>query len=353
MLLRGKAPLRVSFAGGGTDVAPYCDDYGGAVLSSTVNLYAFATVEERQDSEVHIRSLDYDSFIKYDVRDGIRYDGRMDLLKAIIARMELKQGINIFIHNDAPPGSGLGSSGAIGSMIVSLIAQLQKRRLSRHQVADIAIEVERVQLGIPGGKQDQFASVFGGFNFMEFQKGQSVINSLRIDPMIVRELEYHLLLVYTKKTHYSGDLIKAQVDLYHDKDAAHLEGLHALKALAGNMKQSLLKGNMAEFGDLLHEAWMQKKRMNSLVSTSNIDELYDAARNMGARGGKILGAGGGGYILLFCPFNCKHLIAKRVEEMGSQVVPFSFEDHGLQVWSVNKSDVVSSGGKNILEVDEK
>jgi D-glycero-alpha-D-manno-heptose-7-phosphate kinase len=350
MLIRGKVPLRVSFTGGGTDVAPYCDDFGGAVLSSTINMYAYATIEPREDNEVQILSLDYDTLIKYDVNDSIRYDGRLDLLKAIISRMGLKQGINLFIHNDAPPGSGLGSSGAIATMIVSMVAKLMGRKMNRYDVANLAVDIERNELGVPGGKQDQFAAVFGGFNFIEFSKDRTLVHGLRIDREIVRELEYHLLLVYTKKNHYSGDLIQAQVDLYNKKDEQHLEGLHELKNFVFLQKEALLFGNLGKFAEIFHQGWLSKKKMNPLTTTDYVDEIYSQALKLGALGGKVLGAGGGGYILLFCPFNKKHLISKRVEEMGAKVVPFSFESEGLQTWTVSRADIALSKDKTILEI---
>lgn len=350
MLVRGKAPLRVSFCGGGTDVSPYCDEHGGVVLSSTINLYAYATIEERNDNLVNIRSLDYDTTIKYDVRAEIALDGRLDLIKAILAELVKDQkGLNLFIHNDAPPGSGLGSSGTIGSMIVGMLVQTQGLNMDRNEVAEKAIHIERDILKNPGGRQDQYAAVYGGFSFMEFHADRTVVYQLRIDRAVIRELEYHLLLVYTHKTHHSGGLIQEQVDRYKRAEKDHIEALHELKHLTYEMREALVQGNVRRIGDLLHEAWVNKVRMNPYVTTDYVNELYETARKMGARGGKILGAGGGGYLLLFCPFQKKHEIAKKVTEMGAVVVNFSFEKEGLQVWSTRKNNIGLPSSSYVLD----
>ncbi len=336
MFYRAKAPLRISFCGGGTDVAPYCDEHGGCVLSTTINMYAYATLQERRDNQLIVHSLDYDIIAKYDVKRAIRFDGRLDLVKAVLNRMGKHRGFSLFIHNDAPPGSGLGSSGTIGAMLVGVLNDVNHLRLSKYQIASRAVEIERKDLKIPGGRQDQYAAVFGGFNWIDFHKDQTVVTPLRIEPWIRQELQYHLLLLYTKKQHYSGDLIKAQVDLYKRKNRQHLEGLHALKTLAMHMKTALVRGQLREFGRMMDQVWTNKKKMNPLTTTAYADEVYAVAKKYGAIGGKVLGAGGGGYLLLFCQFDKKHHVAKAVEQLGCKVVNFNFEEQGLQIWTVQR-----------------
>lgn len=348
MLVRGKVPLRVSLCGGGTDVPPYCDEHGGCVLSSTINMHAYATIEERDDDRVNIRSLDYESSVHYDVRDELSLDGKLDLIKAVVNHMAHDRGFNLFIHTDAPPGSGLGSSGCIGTMMVGLISYLNGLRLDRNEIAEKAIHIERNILGVSGGRQDQYAAVYGGMNYIEFGRQQNVVYQLRLDQSIVRELEYHLLLVYTEKKHYSGDLIDQQIKLYEDKDETHLASLAELKELTNQMKEALVTGEISTVGHLLHDAWVAKKRMNPLVATPQVNEMYEEVRKLGALGGKILGAGGGGYLLLFCPFLQKHAIAKRVQEMGGTIANFDFVEHGLQIWHIDKNKLGCSTDPYIL-----
>jgi D-glycero-alpha-D-manno-heptose-7-phosphate kinase len=351
MLVRGKVPLRIGFCGGGTDVAPYCDQFGGRVISSTVDMYAYATLEPRNDDLVNIKSLDFDTIVKYDIKKSLAMDHKLRLITAIADYMGMKRGFNLFIHNDAPPGSGMGSSGAIGVMLVAMIADLLGSRLSRSEIADTAIHVEREILKISGGRQDQYAAVYGGFNYIEFFDKRTIVHQLRIDRAIVRELEYQLMLVYTSKTHYSHDLIDHQVKLFEKHDHDHLAALEELKVLTKEMTEMLVTGRILAFGDLLHQAWQSKVKMNPLSTTPYVEELYAEARRLGARGGKILGAGGGGYILLFCPFQDKHLIARRMEEMGSKIVDFSFEEEGLQIWHIPKKNITDVTTTYVLNFD--
>jgi len=343
MLIRGRVPLRLSFSGGGTDVPPFCNDHGGCVLSITINMYAYATVEERDDNVVNIRSLDYDSSVRYDIRKELSMDGKLDLIKAAANYMCHDRGFNLFIHNDAPPGSGLGSSGCIGAMMIGLFGDINSLRLSRDEIAEKAIIVERQLLGVSGGRQDQYAAVYGGCNYMEFYNDRNIVYQLRLDRSIVLELEYHLLLVWTKKKHYSSDLIDEQVKLYKEGNKTSVAGLFELKELTNQMKEALVCGDLNRLGGLMHDAWVSKKKINPRATTPQIDEMYEEARKLGALGGKILGAGGGGYLVLFCPFYRKDLIAKRVQEMGGVVVNFGFEEHGLDIWRVNKDKL---GGRS-------
>ena len=349
LIVRGKVPLRVSFAGGGTDVEPYSDDFGGIVLSSTIDWYAYATMELRNDNQVYINSLDYDTTIKYDINSEFYNDGQLDLVRAIVSHMQLEQGVNIFIHNDAPTGSGLGSSGAVGAMLVGMIANMQNKNLTKHEIAETALYVEREIVGVAGGKQDQFAATYGGINYIEFNRDDSIVNQLRIDEDTLEELEYHLMLVYTKKKHYSGDLLESQINRYKDKLDGHVEALHTLKDLTKEAKDRLVRGDLSRFGDLLHEAWLNKIKMNPLVTTGYVNDLYDAARSAGAKGGKILGAGGGGYMLLYTPFQKRKSVAEAVTKLGGQVVNFHFEDKGLKIWRTRKKLLHSYQGNYILD----
>ncbi|MFQ5636894.1 MAG: GHMP kinase [bacterium] len=336
MIIRSKAPLRISFGGGGTDIKPYMDEHGGVVLSATIDKYAYGSLRLREDRNVNVQSLDYDIVAKYNLDGEMTYDGELDLVKAAIKNMNngFDRGLDFFIHSDAPPGSGLGSSSTMVVALIGLIKHLQRLPLTNYEIADLAYKIERLDLGIKGGMQDQYAAVFGGFNFIEFGKNAIIVNPLRVPAEVINELEYCLLLCYTGKTRLSANIINTQIDNYKNKQTNVLRAMEELKKITVALKNALLQGSLTDFGHLLHEAWMNKMQMAKQITTSNIDRLYQTARQHGALGGKILGAGGGGYLLLFCEFDKKHIVAEKLEQLGGQIVEFTFDYHGLQTWEV-------------------
>ncbi|MCL4499484.1 MAG: GHMP kinase [Chloroflexi bacterium] len=332
MYIRSKAPLRISFCGGGTDVSPYPEEKGGVVLSATIDKYAYGSLRPTGGREITVTSLDYDIVAKYHAVADLLYDGELDLIKAVIKKMGSAEGLELFLHSDAPPGSGLGSSSTMVVCLIGLFRDWLKRPLTDYETAELAYEVERVDLGIKGGMQDQYAATFGGFNFIEFYDKSVVVNPLRIKPDVLNELNYRLLLCYTGRTRLSAHILERQTSSYVSKQERVVNALDALKELTIEMKNALLQGRLNDFGGLLHEAWLNKKNLDDNISSSHIDELYAAARERGAIWGKILGAGGGGYLLVSCPFDKKHKIAERLEQVGGQVVEFSFDLEGLQTW---------------------
>ncbi len=342
MIIRSKAPLRISFSGGGTEVSPYKDEYGGVVLSATIEKYAYGSLRLRNDRNVTVKSLDYDIVAKYNLDEEMNYDGELDLVKAVIKNKALnkgfERGLDFFIHSDAPPGSGLGSSSTMVVALIGLLKHLQRLPLTNYEMANLAYHIEREDLGIKGGMQDQYAAVFGGFNFIEFGRGPGlsnvVVNPLRIDAEVINELEYRLLLCYTGRTRLSANIISTQVEAYTKKEADVLNAMDELKKITTEMKNALLQKRVDDFGLLLHEAWINKKKMAKQITNTTIDALYETARQHGALGGKILGAGGGGYLLLYCDFDKKHIVAEELEKLGGQVVEFTFDWHGLQTWEV-------------------
>jgi len=335
MIIRSKAPLRISFCGGGTDVSPYPEERGGVVLSATIDKYAFGSLRPVDNGEIHVTSLDYDIVAKYHADQEFVYDGELDLVKAVIKKMEYKGGLDMFIHSEAPPGSGLGSSSTMVVCLLGLFKHLLKKPMTDYEMAELAYEVERKDLAIRGGMQDQYAAAFGGFNFIEFLGNTVVVNPLRVPSDVLNELHYRLLLCYTGRTRLSANILKHQTESYVQKKEAVVKALDELKALTVEMKNALLQGKVDAFGELLHEAWLNKKSLDKNISNNQIDDLYEAARKNGAVGGKILGAGGGGYLLVFCPFDKKHIIAQKLEELGGQVVEFAFEHKGLQTWETS------------------
>ena len=304
MVIRGRAPLRVSFGGGGTDVEPFCVNQGGAIIGSTINKYAYCSIVPRDDEEIIVHSLDFDMTVKYNTRENYVYDGKLDLVKAALKGMDIRQGCEVYLQCDAPPGSGLGTSSTVMVAMLAAMARWKGVEMDAYRLADLAYEVEREDLKIAGGYQDQYAATFGGFNFIEFHgRNNVVVNPLRIKKDIIHELQYNLLLCYTGNIHISANIIKDQVQNYEKKDG--FEAMCEVKALAYAMKDELLKGNLHSFGKLLNYGWESKKRMSSKITNPQVDALYNEAMAAGALGGKLLGAGGGGYLLVDCPYNLR------------------------------------------------
>ena len=337
MIIRCKAPLRISFGGGGTDVDPYRSERGGCVLSATIDKHAYVTCQPRNDHTIEVHSLDYDIVAKYHTKEDFVLDGELDLAKAAIARLRGRRGhkgFDLFMHSDAPPGSGLGSSSSMVVALTTLFKEYFNRPLTPYESAELAFAIERQDLGLKGGMQDQYAATFGGFNFIEFFADKVVVNPLRLDPAITNELRYNLLLCYTGSTRTSAGIIDAQVKNYEQRHAPSVDAMDELKSLCVEMKNALLQGKLTLFGELLSASWLQKKHMADRITNPRIDALYDEAIAAGALGGKLLGAGGGGYLLVYAPFTRKHLVAKRLEAAGGQLVDFNFEYQGAVTWRV-------------------
>lgn len=329
---RSKAPLRISFAGGGSDIEDVYREIGGAVLVSTINKYSYVSISPRQDRQVCIRSLDLDMQISYDVQSAPAYDGMLDLAKACVETVGLGEGVDICIQTEAPPGSGLGSSSSMTAALLAGLYALKGQHIDLYELAEKEYYVERVKLGISGGRQDQYGCTFGGFNFVEFNAQSIEVVPLRLRNDILHDLESHCMLCYTGRTRLSANLIDKQVAAFRENRGSSREGTTRLRDLAFEAKTLLLRGRIAEFGHLLHEAGEAKKRMNPDATDAFMDGLYARARELGAFGGKILGAGGGGYMLLFAPIDRKHDIHKALEAMGGSFVGFSFSADGVTTW---------------------
>ncbi|MGB3479103.1 MAG: GHMP kinase [bacterium] len=340
MLIRAKAPLRISFAGGGTDVPPFSENEGGLVINATINKYAYGTLQPMKNRRIKIESVDFGVSMDYDIDQRLIYDGKLDLVKAAIHKMKgfKSKGFSLFLHSDVPPGSGLGSSSAMMVALVGLLKEFRGMPLTDYEIANIAYEIERKELAIKGGLQDQYAATFGGFNFIEFYKDRVIVNPLRVSKDTINELEHNLLLCYTGKTRFSDNIIIDQIRRYKSKDQDALLGLQKQKEFAVEMKNALLQRNLNDFGALLHQAWKFKKKMSNKISNPFIDEIYNMARDYGALGGKITGAGGGGYLLFYCRPQLKHKVAQALSKRGILITDFTFESDGLQTWRINHDE---------------
>lgn len=340
MIIRSKAPLRLGLAGGGTDVSPYSDDFGGMILNATIEKYAYATIIPKKNGKIVFHSQDRGERVEYESVARLPIDGELDLLKGVYNRV-----VKDFNHNaplsfelhtyvDAPPGSGLGSSSTLVVAIVGAFTEWLKLPLGEYDIAHLAHDIERIDLGFAGGKQDQYAATFGGVNFMEFYRDDKVIvNPLRIRNTYLRELEFNIISYYTGTSRLSSKIIEAQQESVKGKGKP-VEAMHELKKQAMMMKEALLRGELKRLGDLLDYGWKFKKELAAGITNPVIDELYDEARKMGATGGKISGAGGGGFMTFFCPGNTRYAVIRRLQEFGGEVRDVKFSSLGVTSWTL-------------------
>ena len=339
MIFRARAPLRISFAGGGTDLSPYVNERGGLVLNATIDRHAYATVRLRQDRVVSVRSLDFETSLAFSVDERPPFDGNLDLIKACLRRLQPdptaeETGLELYLETEAPPGSGLGASSALVVATIGALAVWRRLILDKYEVARLAWEIERLDVGVPGGLQDQYSASFGGFNLIEFRsEREAIVNPLRIEPDIIRELEYNMLLVYTGATRSSGRIINTQIAGLKEQQRPVIDAMDRMKSLTLEAKDALLTGRLADFAAILHEEWQAKKRTSDAVTTPHIDEMYAESRRLGAVGGKVSGAGGGGFMFLYCPFDCRPAVAERLRALGGEILPMAFAPEGMQAWS--------------------
>ncbi len=340
MIIRSRAPLRIGFAGGGTDVSPYSDLFGGAVLNATINMYAYATIIPRNDGKIIIHAADKKETAEFDSALKLPYNGRLDLAKAVYNQIAErfntgKLAFEIITSVDAPPGSGLGSSSTLVTAIAGAFVEWLNLPLGEYDIAHLAYTVERIDLNYAGGKQDQYAATFGGFNFMEFYDHEKVIvNPLRVRSNIINELTHNIVLYHTGTSRLSSVIIEEQQSNIENKNRDSIEAMHQTRKMAVLMKEALLKGDLDKIGRIMMEAWEYKKKMAGGISNSELDKLYDTAIRAGATGGKISGAGGGGYMFFYCPGNTRHKVIEALKESGGMIQPFQFTKNGLNSWSI-------------------
>lgn len=342
MIIRSKAPLRLGLAGGGSDVSPYSDLYGGLILNATINLYAYCTIEETDNGKIEILATDLQENLSYDVSRSLPIDGHLDLHKGVYNRVVKDFELNassfrITTYSDAPAGSGLGSSSTMVVCVLKAFSEWQNLPMGDYEIARLAYEIERKDLNMSGGKQDQYAAAFGGFNFMEFLKDDLVIvNPLRVKRWIIDELESSMILYYTGASRSSAKIIDEQKRNTSSGNPIAIEAMHKIKQSAIEMKLALLKGDVRDFSRILGEGWENKKKMASAISNPMIQEVFDVAMKAGAIAGKVSGAGGGGFIMLIVnPVN-KRSVINALSELSGIVMPFQFSDGGTHGWKIYK-----------------
>lgn len=338
MIVRSKAPLRIGLAGGGTDVSPYSDIYGGAVLNATVNLYAYASIEPTEDNRVVLRAVDKKTELNLESASSLDTDGSLDLIKGVYNRIvkdysgkPLSFRLTTFV--DAPAGSGLGTSSTLVTAVLGAFSEWLKLPLGEYDLAKIACEIERDDLGMAGGKQDQYAATFGGVNFMEFYgNGKVIVNPLRIKDQVLNEMSNNIILYYTKTSRVSSEIIEAQQKNVNEGSAASVEAMHRIKELAVAMKEAILKGELNRLGELLNLSWENKKKMAQGITNQWLDEIYDTAMKAGATGGKITGAGGGGFMFFYCPGNSRFNVIDALQKFEGSARRYEFTRTGLETW---------------------
>ena len=346
MLIRSKAPLRLGLAGGGSDVSPYSDIYGGIVLNATINLYTYSTIEEINEDLIVINSFDSNCNESHPLSPSLKIDGKASLIKGVYNRIVKdfgfpNKGFSITTYNDAPVGSGLGTSSSMVVCILKAFTEWLSLPLGDYEISRLAYEIERKDLNLSGGKQDQYAAAFGGFNFMEFLKEDFVIvNPLKIKRWIVDELEASIVLYFTGASRSSAKIINEQKDNTSKGNNEAIEAMHLIKKSAVDMKLALLKGDMRRFAEILGEGWENKKKMASSISNPMIEEAFSVAIPAGAISGKVSGAGGGGFIMFMVEPTKKKRVVDALGKLSGFVMPFQFTDGGAHGWKIYETDRV-------------
>lgn len=332
---RARAPVRVSFGGGGSDLTHYFAGDGGAVINSTISLYSHATLRVRDDEQVIIHSRDLRDVLEArDLPDALSRSGKFGLIQAILKTVHPDFGLELYLDSDFPMKSGLGGSAVVAAAILGCFNQFRRDQWDLHEMAELAFQAERVYLGVAGGWQDQYATVFGGFNFMEFRMDSNIVHPLRIGRDVQLELEESLVLCDTGIAHESGDIHLDQREQM--KQEATRQQVQSNVALTYRMRNYLLRGRLLQFGHALDDAWVLKRQLSSKISSSHIDEIYALARESGAIGGKLLGAGGGGFFLFYAPPFRKHELLSALIARGLQPWPFRFEPEGVRAWTARE-----------------
>ena len=332
---RARSPVRISFGGGGSDLTHFFSGQDGAVINTTISLYSHATLRIRDDEKITIHSLDLkDSLYADNLKHVLGMEDCFGLIRALLRTVQPDFGFDLYLQSDFPMNSGLGGSAVVSAAILGCFNQFRLDQWDLHELAELAFQAERLYLGVAGGWQDQYATVFGGFNFMEFRMDQNIVHPLRIHPDILLELEESLILCDTGTTHDSGDIHEDQRRQMMSQGVR--QHVNTNVELSYKIRNQLLRGRLHDFGQSLHEAWKFKRQLSSKISTNRLDRIYEEARAHGALGGKLLGAGGGGFFLFYVPPFRKHELIQHLEAQQLQVRPFRFEQEGLRAWTVRE-----------------
>ncbi|NTS41303.1 dehydrogenase [Flavisolibacter sp. BT320] len=337
MIYRSKAPLRIGLAGGGTDVSPYCELYGGAIVNATISLFAHASIERIPDPKIVLEATDQNIRAEFVLQEEMPIDGELDLLKAVCNCIQndyqlFTTGFHLTTSVDAPAGSGLGTSSTLVVAMLGAFADMLSLSLGKDNMAQYAYKIEIEYLQWVGGRQDQYAATFGGVNFMTFRGNDVMVEGMPLPNDVLRHLEDHLLLYYSGQARESAAIIAEQARNVSAQNSEAVEAMHGLKEQAMLMKNALLKGETGSLGELLDLGFSLKRKMASGISNSHLKEMYDCAIKHGATGGKISGAGGGGFLLFYCPGTTKNAVTESLRKFGGHHRPYRLVEQGLTTW---------------------
>lgn len=337
IIARAKSPVRISFGGGGSDLTHYfTKSSGGAVINSTISLYSHATLIKNPSDEIIIISEDLNETLKAkDLKLALKQKNKMGLILSIIELINPKFGFKLHISSDFPVGSGLGGSAVVMSAIIGCFNEFRIDKWTKHEMAEMAYQAERLSFKISGGWQDQYATVFGGMNFMEFKKKKNLVHPLKIDDEVLLELKENLVLCDTCSTHDSNNIHDDQKKQLNDQET--INKLVALNVkLTYNIRDSLLKGDLSKIGEFLDTAWNYKRKFSNKISNKRLDNIYNTALKNGAIGGKLLGAGGGGFFIFYCDPTKINDLSEKLKLLQTKIINFNFESNGLKSWKVRK-----------------
>jgi D-glycero-alpha-D-manno-heptose-7-phosphate kinase len=332
-MLIARSPVRISFGGGGTDLPSYYEQFGGAVLSTAIDKYFYTVLRKRDDGFIQVISSDLRKLERWKDIQNLTLQGTdLEIPLAVLRELNCNVSIDLFLASEIPPGTGLGSSATVCVNVLKLMASYTKQELSRYELAERAYHIARHVLNQPVGKQDEYAAAFGGLNYIQFhQNGGVTVEPIVLNPELNRQLQSNLMLFFTGASHNSWDILKTQEASTKKNSGNSVTALHEIRELADTMRDVLRKGELDSFGELLHTGWEAKKRVSAKISTSHIDDLYDMARAHGAVGGKITGAGGGGFMLLYVREPDQHAVREAFAAKGLREMVFGFDRDGAQV----------------------
>jgi D-glycero-alpha-D-manno-heptose-7-phosphate kinase len=337
-IARARAPVRVDFAGGWTDVPPFSTEVGGFVVNACINRYAYATAMTTEAHNFILESGDYGTFIEAQTIRDMEYDGNLDLLKAAVRRLDFADGVRLITRSEAPPGSGTGSSASMGVTLVGLLNHMQDGDMTRHEIAALANCLEIEELAVPGGKQDQYAAATGGVLFMQFVNGRVTVEPLSLSRNFLLDLEKHLTLVYTGKSRLSGNIIQQVMGPYAEGDRSIAEALGNIRQCTLDMKAAFCAEDIVRIGELMSANWENQKRLSPSMTTPKTEALLRVAEDCGMLGAKACGAGGGGCLLFLSDADREHVLREAVQDLGGQILPFNFDFGGLEVWEPRLPD---------------
>lgn len=332
IISRSKAPVRVSFAGGGSDLTHYFLEEGGAVINATISLFCHATLKPRDDKRISIDSLDLDKKIEYkDLKHLLGESDEFDLFRSLLKLIKPEFGFDLSVSSDFPKGSGLGGSSSVIVAVCGCFNEFRRDKWDDYELSEIAFQAERLNMGISGGWQDQYATVFGGFNFIEFRNDNNLIHPLRLSEKIILELQENFVLFAVSSGRNSGAIHEDQEITMKSKDVREMVKKNVEHSY--KMRENLLRGKLNLFGEGLNTAWNLKRHLSSKISNNHLDDIYDYAISNGALGGKLLGAGGGGFFLFYVNTFSKNSFLRAMSKKGLKNTVFQFDDCGMQSWT--------------------